>query len=57
MLSEDTIKKKSGLITDREKSYNKITLYVDSQSAIKAIALNEVNSRLVADCQNALKKI
>ena len=50
-------KKSVELITHKGISYNNITLYVDNQAAIKALASNQVNSRLVSDCQDALKKI
>ena len=51
------IKKAAELILGKEIPYNKVTLYVDSQAAIKALASYEVNSRLVLECREALKKI
>ena len=47
--------KKGGRAYHGYRNINKITLYADSQAAIKALSSNEAYSKLVVDCRNKLK--
>ena len=51
------VKRAAELLRDRELPDSRVTLYVDSQAAIKALASCSVESKLVAECRSALREV
>ena len=51
------VKKAAILINDRELPATRVTLYVDSQAAIKALSAATVKSKLVASCRQTLNNV
>lgn len=51
------ILKAAKIVNSRKIPKQKITIYVDSQAAIKVLAKKTVSSKVVSDCRKALKKM